>query len=108
MIESPRLILVDMTLEFSFMLGPDAILRFAELTGDRNPLHLDAEFARRSRYRESVAHGMLVFSYLYYLQGEFAGHRVTFRKLTGQFLLPIFVNEEIRCFLGWNQASAVQ
>lgn len=32
---------------------------FAAATGDRNPLHLDAEFARRSTFGQPIAHGVL-------------------------------------------------
>jgi acyl dehydratase len=35
------------------------VLLFAELSGDRNPVHLDADYAARSAFRERIAHGML-------------------------------------------------
>jgi 3-hydroxybutyryl-CoA dehydratase len=36
------------------------IVTFAELTGDTNPVHLDAEYAAQSMFGERIAHGMLV------------------------------------------------
>jgi 3-hydroxybutyryl-CoA dehydratase len=36
------------------------IVAFAELTGDTNPVHLDAEYAAQSMFGERIAHGMLV------------------------------------------------
>jgi 3-hydroxybutyryl-CoA dehydratase len=36
---------------------------FATLTGDGHPQHTDAEWARRSRFGERIAHGLLVLSY---------------------------------------------
>ncbi len=35
------------------------VYAFAGITGDFNPLHVDAEYARRSRFGERIAHGML-------------------------------------------------
>ena len=35
---------------------------FADLSGDHNPLHLDAGFASRSMFKQRVAHGMLTAS----------------------------------------------
>ncbi|MDH0749621.1 MaoC family dehydratase [Pseudomonas sp. GD03842] len=31
---------------------------FAELSGDRNPVHLDAEFAAKTLFKDRIAHGM--------------------------------------------------
>ena len=38
------------------------VLRFAEVTGDKNPVHIDAEYARQTRFKERIAHGMLTAS----------------------------------------------
>ena len=38
--------------------------RFAQLSGDNNPIHVDAEFAARSRFGRTVAHGLLLCSKL--------------------------------------------
>ena len=40
------------------------VLRYAELTGDFNPVHVDAEAAARSRFGERIAHGMLTAGYV--------------------------------------------
>ncbi len=62
---------------------------FAALSGDRNALHLDAAFARRSRYRERVAHGMLATAHLARLTNHFPGRALRFRRLEGRFEAPI-------------------
>ena len=39
------------------------VVQFAQLTGDWNPLHSDAEFAKASPYGQRLAHGMLGLSF---------------------------------------------
>ena len=40
------------------------IVAFAELTGDRNPVHLDADYASKTMFKERIAHGMLSAGYI--------------------------------------------
>lgn len=37
---------------------------FAKLSGDHNPLHMDAEFAKAEGYPDRIAHGMLLASWV--------------------------------------------
>lgn len=39
--------------------GPDAVQRYAELTADFNPIHLDAAFAATTPFGEPIIHGTL-------------------------------------------------
>lgn len=50
---------VGMVAEVSKEIGMAEIATFAELTGDRNPLHFDTEFAASSRFGGVISHGML-------------------------------------------------
>lgn len=38
------------------------VIRFAEISGDENPIHLNAEFASQTKFKERIAHGMLTAS----------------------------------------------
>ena len=42
----------------------DTITRYAEASGDRNPLHLDPKYAATTRFGGPIAHGMLVLAYV--------------------------------------------
>jgi NAD(P)-dependent dehydrogenase (short-subunit alcohol dehydrogenase family) len=44
----------------TFRLGHDHVRRFADASGDLNPLHLDKEFARATPYGRCICHGALV------------------------------------------------
>ena len=37
---------------------------FAEITGDWNPVHLDADFAAKTVFRQPIAHGILTAGYI--------------------------------------------
>lgn len=49
---------------------PEDVARFAELSGDRSPLHVDAEFARSRGFSGCVAHGMLIGAHVSALIGN--------------------------------------
>ena len=42
---------------------PD-IVAFAGVSGDRNPVHLDADYAATTMFKERIAHGMLSAAYI--------------------------------------------
>jgi acyl dehydratase len=50
---------VGSSASFEKAVSQDDIERFADVTGDHNPLHSDAEYAARTRFGQTIAHGML-------------------------------------------------
>lgn len=46
------------TATFTRTLTEDELVLFAAVSGDVNPVHLDAEFAAGSMFKERIAHGM--------------------------------------------------
>ena len=43
---------------FSKLVTEHDIMMFASMSGDRNPVHLDAEYAAGTMFKERIAHGM--------------------------------------------------
>jgi acyl dehydratase len=74
------------------------IVQFGALTGDFNPMHMDAEYCKTSFMGQRVAHGMLGISYaigqLYQL-GVLDGTILAFRELEAKFSVPIFIGDTI-------------
>jgi len=46
----------------AFTVSDEIVRSFSELTGDRNPVHLDEGFARSTRFGQRIAHGMIAAS----------------------------------------------
>jgi 3-hydroxybutyryl-CoA dehydratase len=40
------------------------VVKFAHISGDHNPVHLDEDFARQTRFKGRIVHGMLSASFL--------------------------------------------
>lgn len=75
------------------------VVGFCALSGDWNPLHSDAEFARRSAYGQRVAHGVLVMSIgiaLVMRGGYLEGTAMAFRDIADwKFSRPVFIGDTI-------------
>ncbi len=74
----------------------DDIEKFADLSGDRNPIHLDEEHAKATRFGRRIAHGMLVSSLISNVIGnELPGIGSIYLGQTLQFLAPVFPGDTI-------------
>ncbi|NEQ76182.1 MAG: SDR family oxidoreductase [Okeania sp. SIO2C9] len=72
------------------------VANFASISGDRNSLHMDEEFARKTKYRQRLVHGMLPFSFISLIQQNFPDQQVEFLELDTSFRKPILIGDEIR------------
>ncbi len=55
---------VGMTAIYSRTVTESDIVLFCGISGDTNPVHLDREYAARTRFRGTIAHGMLSASFI--------------------------------------------
>ena len=70
--------------------------RFADLTGDRNPIHVDEDFARDTRFGETIAHGMFGASLISAVLGtKLPGPGNMYIEQTLRFLKPVFIGDTI-------------
>ena len=69
---------------------------FADLTGDYSPLHVDEEFAARSRFGRRLAHGLLTSSFITGIIGmELPSRNGIYMGQTLSFLKPVFIGDEL-------------
>jgi acyl dehydratase len=81
------------THKFSF--SQEEVNRFAEVTGDNNPIHLSAEYAEKSIFKKPIMHGFLGASIFSKVFGTlFPGEGTIYLKQSMSFLKPMYVNQE--------------
>ena len=69
---------------------------FAGVTGDHNPVHVDEEFAKTTRFGRRIAHGMLTASLISsVLANKLPGEGSVYLGQTLQFVAPVFPGDEI-------------
>ena len=77
----------------------EQINRYAETSGDFNPIHLDAQFAAASAFGRIVAHGMLVLAFLSEMMTTaFGSAWLQSGQLKVRFRAPAYPGDEVTTF----------
>ncbi|KAA9022556.1 MaoC family dehydratase [Niallia endozanthoxylica] len=73
------------------------ILQFAGLTGDFNPVHIDKEFAKETRFKERIAHGLLTGSFISTVLGmKLPGQNSIYLSQNFRFKAPVKIGDTIK------------
>ena len=79
---------------FSKKITDTDIQQFADVSGDHNPLHLDDEFAKQTRFGRRIAHGMLGASLISaVIANELPGS--IYLGQTLKFVAPVFPDDTL-------------
>lgn len=74
----------------------ELIRKFAEVSGDYNPLHLDDEFAATTRFGRRIAHGMLSGAFVSAVLGyELSVRKIVYLSQTLKFVAPVFIGDTV-------------
>lgn len=85
-----------MTRTITKRIGIEDVRAFAELSEDRNPIHLSEEAGAASIFGERIVHGMLSASLFSALLGErLPGHGTVYLGQTLKFLAPVRVGQQV-------------
>ena len=73
------------------------VVLFAKVTGDDQPLHLDPEFGKRTRFKQRIAHGMLSAGFISAALGTrlAPGFVVVYLSQQLRFRLPVSIGDTI-------------
>lgn len=80
----------------SRVIDAEMVRAFAMLSGDSNPVHLDADYAATTIFKKPIAHGMLVASTISALIAmEIPGPGAIYLAQDLRFLKPVYFGDEI-------------
>ena len=82
----------------NFSFNQEDVNRFAHLSGDSNPIHLDKEFAKNTIFKKPILHGFLGGSIISMVLGtKIPGPGTIYLKQSLVFKKPMYVEEEYKC-----------
>jgi acyl dehydratase len=80
----------------SLTLTAEHVRKFAEISGDQNPLHFDADFAARTKFGRLVVQGGLTTGLLHALVAmDMPGPGTVFLSQNWKFTAPVYIDDTI-------------
>ncbi len=74
----------------------ELIRKFADVSGDYNPIHLDEEFAAKTRFGKRIAHGMLGASFISAVLGyKLNVDKIVYLSQNLKFVAPVFIGDTV-------------
>ena len=91
---------VDMEVQSKRIITEADINDFAKISGDFNPIHIDEEYAKNTRYKKKIAHGLMSASFFSALFGtKLPGSGCVYTSQSLRFKRPIFVGDEVNTII---------
>jgi 3-hydroxybutyryl-CoA dehydratase len=74
----------------------ELVRKFADVSGDYNPIHLDEEFAKTTRFGRRIAHGMLSGAFISAVLGyEFKERKIVYLSQSMKFTAPVYIDDTV-------------
>lgn len=87
---------VGMTASYSQTITDADVKAFAGVSGDHNPVHLSEEYAKDSRFKDRIAHGLLTASFFSAIFGtKLPGEGCVYAGQNLQFKRPVYLNDTV-------------
>ena len=81
---------------FSF----EQVKKYAELSGDKNPIHIDPDYASKTSFKKCIVHGLLASSvFTKMIGGKFPGAGSVYLEQTLNFKNPVYADENYTALL---------
>jgi 3-hydroxybutyryl-CoA dehydratase len=93
-------IVIGMTASYSQTITDYDVKNFAGLSGDHNPVHLDDEYAKNSRFKNRIAHGLISGSFFSALFGtRLPGPGCVYVSQSFQFKKPVYLGDTVKAIV---------
>ncbi|MDR1946044.1 MAG: MaoC family dehydratase [Desulfovibrio sp.] len=80
----------------SKLITSDVVEKFADVSNDNNPLHLDEGFAKTTRFGRRIAHGMISAGLISAVHGTLIpGQGAVYMSQTLKFRRPVFLGDTL-------------
>ncbi|WP_310621122.1 MaoC family dehydratase [Flexibacterium corallicola] len=87
---------VGMVEELKKSVSSQDIVGFAEISGDRNPIHLSEHFAAKTPFKSRIAHGLYTASLISAVLGtRLPGPGAIYLSQTLKFMAPVFIGDDV-------------
>lgn len=85
-----------MSAQVTNVVTEETLVRFAQVSGDTNPVHLDADYAAQTRFKQRIAHGMLSASFVSAVFGtRLPGPGCIYVNQALRFKAPVHIGDEV-------------
>lgn len=82
--------------EIKELITKEKVLEFAYCSGDFSPIHIDEDYAKKTRYKRCIAHGMLSAAFISKLLGTYLpGEGTIYLEQSLSFKRPVYYDEEL-------------
>ena len=87
---------IGQKVEFTEVISESMVEEFAKLSGDYNPHHMDESYAKRTRFKKRICHGMLLASLFSRLTGMYLpGKHSLYFSQSLNFISPAFIDDNV-------------
>lgn len=74
----------------------ETIQKIAEVSGDRNPIHLDEEYARQTGFGKRIAHGLFCINAISMILGNhLPGEGTILLSQNFKYIQPVYIGDSI-------------
>ena len=81
---------------FEVIINDEIVDNFAKISGDFNPLHMDEQYAIKTKFGKRVCHGMLLSSFFSRLVGMYLpGKNALYFSQNLNFVEPCFIGDQV-------------